>query len=159
MTVFTITEADEAKIKELRALSEASENVISFADMMKRVEQANRGIPTGFKDRNITLEWGWDVTYTVEEHRPGVPCRHLSMSSPKAGKTPIPMAMDMITQKFGFVNRLVDGQGAPTQHPAVYFEPLSHGGHAVNVIEPLTGDFTALAVSTRAVASQHESMQ
>lgn len=155
MAVFTITEADEAKIAELRARAEAQENVISHPKMMERVRQAQAGVPTGLRDQNITLEWGWDVTYSVEEHRPGVPCRHLSMSSPKSGMTPLPMAMDMICQKFGFTHRLVDDQDHPLDHPAVYFEALRHGGHAVNVIEPMSGNFDDL----RVVEPAHETMQ
>lgn len=158
MTVFTITDTDAAQMAALRQLSE--ENVIPFAEMMDRVRQVQLGIHVpGFDNRTIHLEWGWSITYTVEEHRPGTPCRHLSVASPKAGKVPLPMVMQMVLDRFGFTHRVADEQGQALEHPLIYVEGLSNGGHAVNVIEPLSGNYDELTVAMPVVASQHESMQ
>jgi hypothetical protein len=111
-------------------------------EVMKRLAAAHaEGRDTReLRNRNagltIDIPFGYAATLTIEEHKPGVLCRHLSVSSARPGRTPNGPAMDMLMEEFGFVNRL-------GSVPA-FLEDLGQGRCAVNVIEPLDGDVDKL---------------
>ena len=62
------------------------------------------------------------------EEQPAGLCRHLSVSVKKRGKTPNPIAMQMLAEAFGFSE-------FPPSRGRVWLEEFEPGHHAVNVIE------------------------
>lgn len=83
---------------------------------------------------SIELPLAYLVTFTVEVGHPGGVARHLSMSSKRRGKTPIPEAVWMVCQELGFVGDRFEGC-------TVWVEDLQRGpdprdrAKAVNVVQ------------------------
>lgn len=86
-------------------------------------------------DKTIAMPVGFRVTYTHEEQRPGLACRHLSVSNERGVPPP---AIMLLMERFGFKNTLADC--------GTYIERIGAGEfeYAINVIEPLDGDMTPL---------------
>jgi hypothetical protein len=123
----------------IAALKEkAAARVMSFETTQRLARALKEGRVTGNlnQDMTIAIPMGFRATYTHEEQRPGLVCRHLSVSVQASRKGPHLAAMQAIMDAFGFRNRL----GAI---PA-WTEDLGRGDFAVNVVEPLDGDLTKL---------------
>ena len=119
-----------AKLEALRLVAEA--NVVPFLAMVKahqEYEASGRQRPEKAPndDKTVLLRVGYSCTYTVEEHRPGVPCRHVSVSGPNRG--PAPNAVSLLMQIMGFHNHLLDAK--------VWTEEVGDDRYAVNVLEPV----------------------
>lgn len=127
------------KFADLKRRAEA--NVIGFSQMKKLAEDYEAGRQRGAPDyciaQTIKIVFGWEITYTVEEHKEGVPCRHLSLSAPNKNRQPIPAALDMVISNFGFKGSFRDC--------AVWPEELLHGGVAINVLQPMSGNMGEIA--------------
>lgn len=84
---------------------------------------------------------GLNVTFSHEEQRPGLVCRHLSVSlgeaMPPPGLLPHPAAVAALMHEFGFLCDL--GQ------LSLWRENLGDERIAINVLEPLDGDMAHLA--------------
>jgi hypothetical protein len=77
-------------------------------------------------DQTITLPLGWMVTLSYEFQPMGL-VRHLSMSSPAAGRVPHPEAVRWVMDALGFMH--------PLEECLVYPETYDNGRVAMNVIE------------------------
>lgn len=75
--------------------------------------------------------------FTHEEQPNNVICRHLSISSQYKGMLPDISIFIFLLGEFGFVNQ------DPTKM-IMWPEPCGAGQTAINVIEPLSGDYTEL---------------
>jgi hypothetical protein len=126
------------KFADLKRRAEA--NVIGYEQMKKLAEDYEAGLLRGAPDycvaQTIKIAFGWEITYTVEEHKEGVPCRHLSLSAPNKHRQPIPAAIDMVISQFGF-------QGS-FRHCAFWPEELTQGGVAINVLQPMSGNMSEI---------------
>lgn len=78
---------------------------------------------------------GYLVTFTMEEQRPGVICRHLSVSVRNG--LPNPKVLHVLASEFGFVNELGG---------LIVWQESYKGSDvvAINLLEPFDGDFTRL---------------
>lgn len=139
MHALIIDKHAHAKLEALRAVAEA--HVVSFASMYQQfTEHEARGKrppkdPPNV-DRTVMLKVGYSCTFTVEEHREGVPCRHISVSGPN--QLPAPQAVEMLMQIMGFQNDLLSCK--------VWTEEVGPDRIAVNVLEPVHGDWAPLMV-------------
>jgi hypothetical protein len=68
------------------------------------------------------------VAFSIEQQSIGM-CRHLSISTMRAGSVPNMPVVDEVTALFGFV------EGAPTR---TWLEEFDPGHHAVNVLQLIT---------------------
>ena len=127
-----------AEEKLIAALIEkASRHVVSFEAMALRATGKVKGIAEANSAWTIEIPAGYRATFTHEEHKPGVVCRHLSVSVDEAGMGPHPAAFSAIMRAFGFKNQL----GAL---PSWLEDIGAAGAFAVNVVEPLDGDMSRL---------------
>jgi hypothetical protein len=111
---------------------------LAAAQREGRVTRELRGLNN---DKTIHIPFDYQVTYTHEEHKAGVVCRHLSVSVKDAGKGPSQVAVEAFMQEFGFRNRF----SPLVELGLAWVEPLDDARAAVNVVEPLDGDLTRLA--------------
>jgi hypothetical protein len=116
------------------AVADGLKHTIPYAQMLARAEAHERGEPVAsFHDRTVQIPMSYHATYTVEEHQPGVPFRHLSVSiingAPERG--PHPMVIDELMREYGFIGTREEAVG--------WLENLEDGRIAVNVLEPLVG--------------------
>ncbi len=122
-------------IKQLRDLAFA--NPVALETLKAAAERMNINDHTtrdsefdALQDRfAILVPMGYKVVFTVE-HQPMGMCRHLSMSSPTPGRAPIPAAVQMVMDEFGFEH--------PLQECHVYPEKFGDNWVAINVIEPIS---------------------
>lgn len=131
-----ITTEVEAAIKAL--IAKAAENVTPMEQVERAAAfHAKNGV--GFNAYNeamtIDIPVGFAATFTHEEQKGRVVCRHLSISVDGRGG-PHPLAVAAIMEAFGFKNKF-------GRAPA-WIERLPSGGIAVNVVEPLDGDLSKL---------------
>lgn len=127
---------DDDAIKALSVLhSKAVSNPVPMSTLRAMVAEGvelddyrtrDEGIDNYFDGFAITLIGGWKIVFTIEDQPMGR-SRHLSMSSPVAGKIPTPEAIDLITQALGFT----DG---PRQR---YMEEFAPNHVAINVVQLL----------------------
>lgn len=137
-TPFVIDADAQTKLDDLKRRAEA--NVIDQAAMLALAaayQSGKRGAPEFAIAQTIELTFGWTITYTVEEHKAGVPCRHMSMASANPVRAPSPHAVEMVMQRLGFINDL---RGCH-----VWKEDMLNGGAAINVLEPMSGRMADLA--------------
>lgn len=118
----------------------AEHNVLAYAEMERRAKAADQGETVGLLNADFTVQIpvSYTATYTHEEHVPGVLFRHLSVAimggQPERG--PHPAVMREIMAEFKFQNDLENVEG--------WLETLSDGRLAINVLEPLDGDWSAV---------------
>lgn len=126
------------------ALSDAHQNVIPYSTVRSRAEALENGsgaspLPMD-RDRTVQLPTCYEATYAIEEHAPGVPCRHLCISMiGDAESGPHPMVVDEIMREFGFQGSREDVVG--------WLQMLDDNRFAVNVLEPVDGDWEKLTSS------------
>lgn len=134
MNLFMITAQDRERIAEVIAYARANpidgEAVQKAAngfdpDKPRSADSAICALP-GY---NLRLECGFYVTFDFEEQPPGM-IRHLSMSSHNRSMMPIPEAVQMICEAFGF-------QGNIFSDCFIYLETIENGQRAVNVMQKL----------------------
>lgn len=89
-----------------------------------------------YDDRTMDIPQGFTVTFTHEEQRPGVICRHISISVDVPNLTANVEQAAAIVRAFGFINH-------PLQAPH-WVEDIHDGFLAINVVEPLNGDIHVL---------------
>lgn len=80
------------------------------------------------QDFTMDIPLGYRVTYTVEDQPIGL-CKHLSVSVPKRGKSPHPLAVQEIMKLFKF--------DRPLEQCKIWTEEYEKGFTAVNVVEPV----------------------
>lgn len=124
---------DEAAAK-LRALKETAEaHPFTEQDMraiMDRMRAGHFEPDPRNAAQTIELPFGYTVTFTIEWQPMGL-CRHVSMASPRAGRMPIEMAMQMLIPYLGFQHG-ADRQSWP--------EVLSDDRIAHNIIEVIQSE-------------------
>ena len=83
--------------------------------------------------KTLLVPMGFRVVYTHEQQEHGT-LRHMSMSISLEGRVPHPDAVRMVMEEMGFVNVLED---------CIFWdEPCGPDKVAINVVEPLDGDWT-----------------
>lgn len=129
MTALVIGAEQKKKIAALRTLATA--NPVD----VKRLAKAIKLPPLKAKHmeqmtrQTIAIPANFLVTYSVETgHRIGV-CRHMSMSVGQEGRAPLPEALWMVAEEFGFVGSLRDCK--------VWKEDLQGHGIAINIVQPV----------------------
>jgi hypothetical protein len=129
----------EGERETIKALVEtAEEQMIKHDQMLELVAKSERGEPVGGSMNDhltIQIPVNYQATFTVEEHAPERPFRHLSVSivNGRKGRGPAPEAMAMVMKEFGFRGSTTD----PNSRLVVYPETLADGTFAVNVLEPM----------------------
>lgn len=90
-------------------------------------------IPEGlYDDFTFDVPMGFTVIYTHEAQPRGL-FRHMSMSVHLDNRVPNPLAVQMVMDEMGFVNKLAE---------CIWWEEaVGTGKTAINVVEPLDGDW------------------
>lgn len=121
--------------KEIKALcARAFEQTIPLDEMKRRADAWNNGDTTvEARDPNFTIEIpiGWKVTYTVEQHPPGL-MRHLVVSIIDNKIQANIIGIALLAEKFNFVN--------PIERCLMYVDE----NQAVHVVDPFDGDTDAV---------------
>jgi len=90
----------------------------------------------------IEIPEGFRVTFTFE-HQPGGLCRHMSVSVTNArGRLPHPAVVAALMREFGFHADGLGPEPAPGRALGWLEETLGTGGSAINVVEPVDGDWS-----------------
>lgn len=148
---------DQVRTDIRRLIEQATVKPVPF----KRLQEYASGvrpIPVNYNaDATIAIPIAFKATYTHEEHKPGVICRHLSVSVERRDRIPNEHAMQMLLDEFGFVNKLVEYDNDQPNEGIVVrashrvlppklalWEEKFIGGVAINIMEPLDGDFSKL---------------
>jgi len=84
--------------------------------------------------KTLDIPMGFHVVYT-HEHQPNGILRHLSVSIVLEGRVPHPEAVRMIMREIGFL--------LPLEQCLFWEEPCGGNNVAINVVEPLDGDWAA----------------
>jgi hypothetical protein len=128
-------------------------------DRMLAYATGTRPLPVNFNaDYTIPIPRFYKVTYTHEEHAPGVVCRHMSISCANRDRVPNQYAVAWLMELFGFVNKMFwpdrgvqfklltndEADAKAGRIVKVWIEDLKSGGKAINVLEPLDGDWARL---------------
>jgi len=138
LNALLIGPTERAALDELSARAAASST--DYATMERMAAASAAGRSTGELNRALTVDlpFGYTVTFTHEEHKPGVMCRHASIGlRTRPDRGPTPEAAQMILDVLGFRNKI----GAM----ASWLETLKDGTICPNFVEPLDGDMTRLA--------------
>lgn len=85
------------------------------------------------RGKTLDIPAGFHVVYTHEHQAHGV-LRHLSVSIDLPGRVPHPAAVQMIMEEVGFI--------LPLAECWAWEEPCGNDRRAINVVEPLDGDWT-----------------
>jgi len=79
-------------------------------------------------EQSVELPFGFLVTLSIETGHPGGDARHMSLSSPRAGRLPVPEALMMVGHELGFV-------GDYKAWDRIWLEDLQGHGKAVNAVQ------------------------
>lgn len=82
------------------------------------------------EDFTVLLPINFKLTFSIETGHPAGPCRHMSMSSLRHGRAPLPEAVWMACEALGFAGGL--------ESCGFWLEDIGHGQKAVNVVQPLS---------------------
>lgn len=112
--------------------------LVKIANLVEYASDLDRESEQEFRN-TIVLPYGWTVTYTIDELDNGAECRHLSMAAPLGEDLRIEI-IQATMNAFGFLNpfELLESLGV------VWYENVSDGRIAINVLEPLSGKITDL---------------
>ena len=135
MSVLAIGEHERKLIRQ--KVDAARKDIVPLRDAMKHAqgddspyltyEERNDEIVRKRPPQELKLQ-SYRIFFSFEEQPIGL-LRHISVSVRKAGKTPHPIAMEMIIKEFGF-------SGIPLVRPGrIWLEEFEPGHHAVNVAE------------------------
>lgn len=135
MTPFFMDEKIAQQLQALAAFAETQR--YPLAEMLRREARAKAGIidDQPFPEEHTALmPSGYRVVFTIEQHpyRDGSGAmwlRHMSMSSPNAGKVPINQAIEWAMGQLGYTSALSDC--------LAYVEDYGEGRLAVNVLEEI----------------------
>ena len=122
---------DDATAKKLQACAVyAADHTVSLDEMKRRHEAFLAGRFTSDPNPATTVElpMGFKVVFTIEEHPMGW-MRHMSMSSPKAGRAPIEPALAWVMGQLGYT--------LPVSECITYPEDIGSNHVAINVLEPI----------------------
>lgn len=134
---------ENVRMEILRVKRNAENNPIPFEVLLQRT-------PLGGDPRfHLFIPFGFKVVYTHEMQHGDIECRHLSMSLDKPGRVPNPVAVQMIAEEFGFVNKLIDidsPNDINTPDHLWWWGEEIQGGKliAINILEPLDGNYNRL---------------
>lgn len=146
MIALALGAAEMATIAAIKARAAADPE--PYAVVLAVAKAAKQGqSPALLSERNrdkSAVVGGLNVTFSHEEQRPGLVCRHLSVSLGEAipalpGMMPHPAAVAALMHEFGFLCDL--GQ------LSLWRENLGDERIAINVLEPLDGDMAHLAAA------------
>ena len=136
MTVLAIGDSEKAAIRYL--INRAESNRISYTTMFANAEAYKNGCtapPPIMRDLTIEIPIGFTAAYSIEEHMPGAWFKHFSIGlRTTPGRGPNRHAAAMLIEAFGFVNKI--------EQCEVWSEPLDDKTFAINVLEPLDGDWS-----------------
>jgi hypothetical protein len=123
---------EKAALAELRQL--AVQHPIDMRALMSRIHtpDGKRAHMDQMNSQTIDIPTVYLVTFSIEHGHPIGACRHMSMSSTRNGKVPVPQAIWMVAEELGFVGGL--------ELCEVYKEDLQRGpgrAIAINVIQPI----------------------
>ena len=122
----------EARARAIVALAETRPIPLEVNQLLA----AGNPIPKGiYDDFTMRVPMGFTVIYT-HETQPVALLKHLSMSVDLAGRVPHPEAVRMMLELFGYVT--------PLEDCLVWPEDCGGGQAAINVLEPVDGNWDAL---------------
>ena len=135
MSVLVIDQKTQEIIRAM--IEKARMNIVPLPDSIKHAKvddspelkygDRNDEIIRKYPPQKLVLD-SYQIYFNFEEQPIGL-LRHISVSIKKKGKTPHPIAMEMIAKEFGF-------SGVPPTRPGrIWFEEFKPGHHAVNVAE------------------------
>lgn len=153
MIVLALTAAEIATIAAIKARAAADPE--PYAVVLAVAKAAKQGQSTALlsqrnRDKSAVVG-GLTVTFSHEEQRPGLVCRHLSVSLgeamlPQPGEPPHPAIVAALMHEFGFLCGL--------RQLSLWSEKLGDERVAINVLEPLDGDMAHLAAPPSDAAGQ-----
>lgn len=129
MSVLIIDEAIKAQVNEL--IAKALENPVQWDKIKHLAVKAGEPLPPQAQRPDDVPEpqkiiiGSYRCAYSVEEQPHGM-CRHLSVSTPKPGMVPNPIAMKLIVELFGFTR---------TEPAHEWLEEFDHNHHAHNIAQ------------------------
>ena len=85
------------------------------------------------KGKTLDIPMGFHVVFT-HEHQPNGVLRHMSVSIALEGRVPHPEAVRMLMEEMGFL--------LPLEECLFWEEDCGNGNVAINVVEPVDGDWT-----------------
>jgi hypothetical protein len=131
-----INPAVQERAREILALAELRPIPLEVHQLLAAGEPIPKGI---YDDFTMRVPMGFTVIFTHETQPVGL-LKHLSMSVDLANRVPHPEAVRLLLEEFGFATRLED---------CIVWQEDCGGGHtAINVIEPVDGDWEKLRPKT-----------
>lgn len=130
-------------------IAHATHHTIDHAALKQRHDAfANGEEVQPYFEHRIHLPLSYLATFTIEEQIPGIMFRHLSvaLASGSEGQAPHPDIVGEIMAEFGFHNDRENVHG--------WIEPLEDGRCAVNVLEPIDGDWSGVPVDAPTMMDQ-----
>jgi hypothetical protein len=132
MTALLLGPAEQAALRVIRERAAAHPiDMLSLPGSMES-EQGRAAHRAQMTSQTVEIPVHYIVTYSVEIGHPCGPCRHMSMSAPRAGRIPNPPAVWSVAEELGFVGGF--------ERCAVWVEELVRGtakAEAVNVVQPI----------------------
>ena len=127
----------EAQIRALAKLRQvASDNPLNMPAVVERLKtpQGKEAHMRQMDDQSVQIPIGFLVTFSIEVGHPIGTCRHMSMSSPRAGRLPTQEAVWMVAEHLGFVTGV--------EACRIWLEDLQRDAagrkaQAVNLVQPL----------------------
>ncbi len=139
----TVLMLDSKEIERLKLNAEW--NPIYSEEVINDINEGKEVFIPGDSDGCTMFSNDYKIVYTHEQQKQCI-CRHLSISSTKHNRTPLPEVVNFVCKEFGFINEV------PYEFPegAVWFEKIKDSKNsAVNVLEPIDGDFLKLAKESK----------
>lgn len=127
-----VGEVEKAELRKLRFA--AAQNPVDVTTLLARLKthEGKRKHRSQMDRQSIPIPLAFLVTFSIENGHPIGTCRHLSVSSQRAGRVPTREAVWMVAEELGFTGSIEDCQ--------VWLEDLMRGdgpAKAVNIVQPI----------------------
>lgn len=128
-TPFLINDEIAGKLAKLREL--ANQRPVDMPGVMKAIKtlDGKKAHMDRMTEQTIDLSFGFMVTFSIEIGHPGGAMRHMSMSAPRKGRVPHPIALWWAAEQLGFI------EGLEACH--IWQEDLQGHGVAINLAQPI----------------------
>jgi hypothetical protein len=106
MTALLLGPAEQEALRRIRERAAGRPvDMLALPGQMES-EQGRAAHRAQMTSQTVEIPVHYIVTYSVETGHPYGPCRHMSMSAPRAGRIPNPPGVLVVAEELGFVGRL-----------------------------------------------------